>query len=67
MGPSIIYATLFWINSDQWRNEGRAGLGLPVYILIYFWGQVVHKGGAKLGFSGNFGSNWGKGAPNCDA
>ena len=40
---------------------------------IYFdigllWGQMVHKGGAKLGFSGNFVSNCGKGGvPNCDA
>ena len=32
-----------------------------------FGGQMVHKGGAKLGFSGNLVSNCGKGAPNCDA
>jgi len=42
-------------------------MSLPVYILIYFGGQMVHKGGAKLGFSDNFVSNCGKGAPNCDA
>jgi len=38
-----------------------------VYILIYFGGQMVQKWGVKLGFSGNFVSNCGKGAPNCDA
>jgi len=55
----------------QWRNEWGAGKGgrpwaqmkrgskmsLSVYILIYFGGQMVHKGGAKLGFHGNFVSN----------
>ena len=46
-------------------------MSLLVYILIYCEGQTVHKGGAKLGFSGNFVSrptcNCGKGPPNCDA
>jgi len=35
-------------------------MSLPVYILIYFGGKMVHKGDAKLGFSGNFVSNCGK-------
>ena len=42
-------------------------MSLPVYILIYFGGLMVHKGGAKLGFSGNFVSNCRTGVPNCDA
>jgi len=60
----------------QWHNEGGAGKGgrrgrrgckmsLPVFILIYF-GVKWFTRGAKLGFSGNFVSICGKGAPNCD-
>jgi len=29
-------------------------MSLPVYTLIYFGGQMVHKGGTKLRFRGNF-------------
>jgi len=32
-----------------------------------FGGQIVHKGGAKLDFSGHFVTNCRKGSPNCDA
>jgi len=42
-------------------------MSLLVFILKYSGGQMVHKGGTKLGFSGNFVSNCGKGEPNCDA
>src|SRR6218665_1728525 len=34
---------------------------LSVYIFYIFGGQMVHKGAARLGFSGNFVSNCGKG------
>jgi len=42
----------------RWKR-GRK-MSLPVYILIYFGGQMDHKGGTKLGFCGNFVSNCGK-------
>jgi len=47
---------------EQWRDEGEQGratalgrkwkrgrkMSLPVYILIYFGGQMVHKRGHKI-------------------
>jgi len=48
----------------------KGGQNEPTGIYFDIGGQMVHKGGAKLGFSGNFVSklNCGKKVPNnCDA
>ena len=47
--------------------EKRAKNELNGIYFDIFWGQMVHKGGSKLGFSGNFVSNYGKWPPTFDA